>query len=79
MSEHAKTVTTERGIDLTDIKSVIEKPDLIIPDKRDAMPEHRLGILYQQGSRVLRVILNKQKEPIHIVTAFYDRSMKGKL
>ncbi len=40
---------------------------------------HALRAIPEFGDRVLRVIYNRTKHPPHIVTAFFDRSMKGKL
>jgi hypothetical protein len=31
------------------------------------------------GYRVLRVIFNTSKTPRHVVTVYFDRTMKGKL
>lgn len=79
LSKHAKTVIYERKINIDDIKKVLEKPDMVIADKNDIKTEHRLGSIEHYGNRVLRVILNKGEEPVKIVTAYYDRSMRGKI
>jgi uncharacterized DUF497 family protein len=79
VSEHAKLVIEERGINISDIEQVLKDPQLKIPDAKDLEIEHRLGVIQKNENRILRVIINKDRKPIHIVTAFYDRSMKGKL
>jgi hypothetical protein len=45
----------------------------------DSDLEHRLGKIDEFEGRVLRVIVNPQLEPIRVITAFFDRAMRGKL
>ncbi len=40
---------------------------------------HALRAIPEFGDRVLRVIYNRTRQPPHVVTAFFDRGMKGKL
>jgi uncharacterized DUF497 family protein len=79
ISEHAKVVIQERNIKLKDIELTLSDPQLIQKDKKDFTLEHRLRIISTNDSRVLRVVINTNRTPLHIVTAFYDRTMKGKL
>ncbi len=41
--------------------------------------EHRLGKIVEYGNRVLRVVYNKDTEPIKLITVYFDRKMKGKI
>lgn len=79
VSEHAKVVIQERNISLSDIELVLNDPQLVQKDKKDLTLEHRLRTIYTNDNRVLRVVINNKRKPMHIVTAFYDRTMKGKL
>lgn len=47
------------------------------PDDPDLM--HALRSIEEFSYRVLRVIFNQARTPPHVVTAFFDRAMKGKL
>jgi len=40
---------------------------------------HYLARITEYGNRVLRVILDPRGQPPCVVTAFFDRRMKGKL
>jgi hypothetical protein len=40
---------------------------------------HALRPIAEFGYRVIRVIYNESRDPVHVVTAYFDRSMKGKL
>ena len=39
----------------------------------DPQLEHRLARIPEFNNRVLRVVVNNQKTPLHIVTVFFDR------
>jgi hypothetical protein len=41
--------------------------------------KHRLGAIEEYGGRVLRVIIDVDVEPVRVVTAYFDRTMRGKL
>jgi hypothetical protein len=68
-----------RNIRLEWLERVIEQPQLIEVDAMDSDLEHRLGKIDEFEGRVLRVIVNPQLEPIRVITAFFDRAMRGKL
>lgn len=40
---------------------------------------HAMARIPEYGDRVLRVIYNHAASPEHIITAFFDRRMKGRL
>jgi hypothetical protein len=79
LSKHALVVMSERGIDELYLRKTLEHPELILDDSIDRELQHRLKAIPEYGNRVLRVIVNNSKSPIHVVTAYFDRSMRGKL
>jgi hypothetical protein len=54
-------------------------PSLVHPDVADAELEHYLAVVAEQGNRVLRVIIKRGTMPPRVITAYFDRKMKGKL
>ena len=79
LSSHAKKVIFERNIKLTWIENTFNNPDKIEIDLYDNTLEHRLKIINQYDNRILRFIYNKTVNPVLVITAFFDRRMKGKL
>jgi hypothetical protein len=79
LSQHAQDVIREREIQDHWIKQVLSDPGLIEKDPFDDQLEHRLGRIKECSHRVLRVVLNRQAQPVRIVTVYFDRKMKGKL
>jgi hypothetical protein len=79
LSEHANKVTTERKIDAMWIDQTCKNPDHVENDKKSINLEHRLKIIPEYNNRVLRVVCNVESNPTIIVTAFFDRRMKGKM
>ncbi len=69
----------ERGIEVAWLELTINEPALIRPDPDDVLLEHRYRPVPEFGGRVLRVIINTSVAPVRIVSAFFDRSMRGKL
>jgi hypothetical protein len=79
MSEHAETAVRARGIALEWIERVLASPTRIEADRDDCNATHALAVIPERGGRVLRVIYNHTTNPPHLVTVYFDRSMKGKL
>lgn len=79
LSEHAETTIQERGIKPEWIDRALDDPDLSQPHKSDPALRHVLKRIPENESRVLRVVYNADKNPINIVTVYFDRTMKGKL
>ena len=71
--------TASGGIRLEWVERVVTQPTLTLPDAMDASLEHRLSVIEEHGSRALRVVVNREVEPERVVTAYFDRSMKGRL
>ena len=78
-TNHAAAVIAERGIRQEWINFVLASPALSHPDVADKELEHRLAVIPEYGSRVLRVIMKRDTVPPRVITAYFDRTMKGKL
>lgn len=79
LTQHAIDVLREREISIEWIERVVSKPALTKTDPVDGALEHRLGEIVEFDNRVLRVVINARVEPVRVVTAYFDRAMKGKL
>lgn len=79
LTEHAAKVITERGIHLEWVAAVLRHPAATAPDADDPQVRHAMAPIEEYGRRVLRVVYNEQVEPWRIVTAFFDRALKGRL
>jgi hypothetical protein len=79
ISDHAANAMRERGIDPAWVHRVIEQPAKTEPDQLDPNATHALGAIPEFGGRVLRVVYNASATPWRIITAFFDRRMKGRL
>ncbi len=79
LSAHASTTIRERRIQLDWIEATLSAPMQTEVDTDDPQLTHVLRVIPEFGDRVLRVIYNRTKQPPHVVTAFFDRGMKGKL
>ena len=78
LTSHAEVVVLERNIDLIWIEQVLKNPVRIEDDGTDPELQHSLGVIIEYGNRVLRVV-HTRAEPTKIITAYFDRSLKGKL
>ncbi len=79
MSKHAQDVMREREIQAEWVAATLAKPALREPDPTDERLSHALLPIADFGYRVLRVVYNHTVDPVNVVTAFFDRAMKGKL
>jgi hypothetical protein len=79
LSIHAQKVIFERKIKLEWIENTIKNPDRIEADAEFVELEHKLKNVRENGNKVLRLICKMTVKPILIVTAFFDRRMKGVL
>lgn len=77
LSAHAQKVIKERNINMDWIEQAFNKPDKIESDKKNDILEHRLKVIEEYYDRVLRLVCNTNEKPVLIVTAFFDRRMKG--
>ena len=67
----------ERMITEQWVKRVIAEPDLRTPDPEDAEVERFYKSIPEQGDRVLRVAVNTRFAPWRVLSAFFDRGMRG--
>ena len=79
LTEHAATTIRERKIAPEWIDRTLDTPDLSLPHESDSALRYALKRITENENRVLRVVYNIDKNPINIVTAYFDRTMKGKL
>jgi hypothetical protein len=79
LSAHATLALNTRNIELSWVRECLEAPDRIEPDKLDPALRHALRRTDARGGRVLRVVYNPSVRPALVVTAFFDRSLKGTL
>lgn len=78
-TKHAAAVITARNIKSEWIETSLSSPALVLPDADDAELEHRLAIIADYGNRVLRVVVKRNTQAALVITAYFDRTMKGKL
>ena len=76
---HAIHVILQREILLAWLPRVVENPALVIPDGSEPRLVRAFGSVPEREGRVLRVIYapGREEDPIRVVTAFFDRSMRG--
>ena len=79
LTRHARERVRERKIELAWIERALTRPDRTEPDEVDPDLEHRLAIIPEKGGGVLRVVCRPGADPLRVVTAHFDRGMKGKL
>lgn len=79
LSTHATTTIRERNIRVEWISVTLAGPIATEVDPDDPTLTHALRVIPEFGERLLRVIYNRTKQPPHVVTAFFDRGIKGNL
>jgi hypothetical protein len=79
LSLHAQKVIEERRIKIEWIEYVLSNPCRRMPDPSDLELEHAVQVIKENDNRVLRIIYNKCVDPVRIVTAYFDRNLRGKL
>ena len=79
LTQHAQDVMKEREILTNWLEQVLENPEWTEPDKANPNLEHRLGRIVEYDSRILRVVINPQVDPVRVITVYFDRSLKDKL
>ena len=79
LTKHARDRLSAREISMEWVQRVLEHPAVVEPDAEDIELEHRMGRIRENGDRVLRVLIKKNTSPVRVITAFFDRTMRGKL
>jgi len=72
-------VLQEREIHRDWVQRVVDEPILTLEDSADSDLSHALAPVAERDGRVLRVVYNHKVDPATVVTAYFDRTMKGKL
>lgn len=78
LTEHARVALAERGIELAWVERVLTDPQWTALDEADPELRHAAGRIAEHGDRYLRVIYNSNAIPWRVVTAYFDRSLRGK-
>ena len=78
-TRHARDALDKRKIREEWVERAIHKPDRVEPDRIDPVLEHRLLAIAEREGRVLRVVVNPSVSPELVITAYFDRGMKGQL
>lgn len=79
LSAHAITVMAEREIPERWVEQVLSNPERAEADATDPLLRHAPGRIAERDDRVLRVVDNETTHPWRVVTAYFDRAMRGKL
>ena len=76
---HARHVMEEREISSEWVERAVSAPERRTRDPHDEAVERFYVRVPERGGRVLRVVVNTDAHPWRVVSAFFDRSMKGEL
>ena len=79
LTAHAARVIAERNISLEWLERVLGAPARTEPDRLDPTLRYALAPIRECGDRILRVIYNPAREPWEIITAYFDRTQRGKV
>ncbi len=79
LTAHAARVIAEREIVLEWVERALRTPGRTETDRLDPALRHALAPIKEHGDRILRVIYNPLREPWEIVTAYFDRTQRGKI
>ncbi|MYB09107.1 MAG: DUF4258 domain-containing protein [Acidimicrobiia bacterium] len=78
-SLHAQHVMAERGISSEWVERAVATPERRARDPHDEAVERFYIRVPERSGRVLRVAVNTDADPWRVVSAFFDRSMRGEL
>ena len=78
LTAHATRVMAEREIPMAWVARVLAEPSRTEPDRSDPALRHALAPIAEHGGRVLRVVYNETTQPWIIVTAYFDRTQRGR-
>lgn len=79
LTEHAHERINERGISNEWLERTLFNPMRVSPHETDPELQYALAVIPSDGNRVLRVVYKTTETPIKVITAYFDRSLKGKL
>ena len=79
LTRHAERALEKRAIALSWVERVILQPLRCEVDRFEPTLEHRLCVIETRENRVLRVIIDARSVPVRVITAYFDRSLRGTL
>lgn len=79
LSKHAEDTIREREINPEWVYATMSAPENSEQHPEDPTVVFAFRRIPEFGNRVLRVVYNQTKQPPHVVTAYFDRTAKGKL
>lgn len=79
LSNHAAKRIAQRNIRLDWIDLAMRSPDRVEPDSLDSALLHKLKRIEEMDGRVLRVVYNVSVVPPRVVSAYFDRKLRGQL
>jgi hypothetical protein len=80
LTEHARESLRKRSVIRMEwLERALAQPRKVELDTIDPELEHRLVRIDEYGGRVLRVIVNKVRNPIRVITVYFDRAMRNRL
>ncbi len=79
MTLHAAEMLATRGIDDAALAAVLDKPDVVRQDRSDESLENWYKVLPDYEGRVLKAVVRKEGDTMVVVTAYFDRSMRGRI
>ncbi len=79
LTKHARERITQRNITEEWIARTLDNPTKLEPDEREPHRLHVFAVIPEFNDNVLHIIYDSSVEPIKVITAYFDRTMKGKL
>ena len=76
-TRHAVHVMAERRIPNEWVELAVTEPAFRMDDPNDSDVERFFRPFPEYGGRILRVAVNTRAAPWRVVSAFFDRNMKG--
>jgi hypothetical protein len=77
LTRHASDSLRARHIPIDWLERALMSPDWSQADDVNPFLEHRFKAIPEFGDRVLRVIVNVNEIPLKVITAFFDRRLRG--
>lgn len=76
LTQHARDMLRERGIDEAWVERTVTNPETTERDRVAPGIEHCLSHIPEYGNRVLRVVADRSISPPRVITAYFDRGAK---
>ncbi len=74
-TQHARDVIAERALSEAWVMRALREPERT--EEHPDGTRHHLIQIAEHGGRTLRVVVNPATQPSRVITAFFDRRMKG--